>query len=101
MRGCAFLLVPPSKPVIRLAAGGSVLGHESVEGYLGPYQIGTRLSLVCQVNGGKKLFLLCIPDNSGDAPPKDIAKIAANLTLVVLMIYTVSWQRRFIPHHKL
>ena len=49
-----FFPVPPSKPVIRLADGG-----QSVEGYLGPYQIGTRLALVCQVNGGKEApFLL-------------------------------------------
>ena len=35
--------------MIRLADTG-----HSVEGYLGPYQIGTKLALVCQVNGGKK-----------------------------------------------
>ncbi len=46
-----FFAVPPSKPAIRLADTG-----QSVEGYLGPYQIGTRLSLVCQVNGGKNNF---------------------------------------------
>ena len=43
------IAVPPSKPVIRLADTG-----HSVEGYLGPYQIGTKLALVCQVNVGKK-----------------------------------------------
>ena len=38
----------PDKPIIKVLETG-----ESVEGYLGPYQIGTSLSLVCQVNGGK------------------------------------------------
>ena len=41
----------PEKPIIKVLETG-----ESVEGYLGPYQIGTSLSLVCQVNGGKLLF---------------------------------------------
>ena len=41
----------PEKPVIRILETG-----DSVEGYLGPYQIGTSLSLVCQVNGGKWLI---------------------------------------------
>ena len=40
--------VRPDKPIIKILETG-----ESVEGYLGPYQIGTSLSLVCQVNGGK------------------------------------------------
>ena len=44
-----FFAVPPSKPVIRLGDSSG----QSVEGYLGPYQIGTRLVLSCQVNGGK------------------------------------------------
>lgn len=43
-----FFLVRPEKPVIKMMETG-----ESVEGYLGPYQIGSSLSLVCQVNGGK------------------------------------------------
>ena len=45
------LSVRPEKPIIKVFETG-----ESVEGYLGPYQIGTSLSLVCQVNGGKLLF---------------------------------------------
>ena len=40
--------VRPDKPIIKILET-----EESVEGYLGPYQIGTSLSLVCQVNGGK------------------------------------------------
>ena len=43
-----YFSVRPEKPVIRILETG-----ESVEGYLGPYQIGSSLSLVCQVNGGK------------------------------------------------
>ena len=43
-----FFSVRPEKPVIKMMETG-----ESVEGYLGPYQIGSSLSLVCQVNGGK------------------------------------------------
>ena len=44
--------VRPQKPVIRLV-DNSGAGEEEVEGYLGPFLIGTQLSLVCQVNGGK------------------------------------------------
>jgi len=40
--------VPPSKPKIILQPDNG-----NVEGYLGPYQIGTRLALSCQVFGGE------------------------------------------------
>ena len=43
-----FFSVPPSKPKIILQPDNGM-----VEGYLGPYQIGTRLSLSCQVFGGE------------------------------------------------
>ena len=46
-----YFLVRPEKPVIKMMETG-----ESVEGYLGPYQIGSSLSLVCQVNGGKLYY---------------------------------------------
>ena len=82
----SFFAVPPSKPVILLAGTGSL--GQSVEGYLGPYQIGTRLSLVCQVNGGKttaQIFLLQWKNHG------------SNLTLVVAGFLC----HRFIPDHKL
>ena len=43
-----FFPVPPSKPLIRIYETGEI-----VQGYLGPYQIGTKLTLLCQVIGGK------------------------------------------------
>ncbi|XP_059088050.1 neural cell adhesion molecule 2-like [Tigriopus californicus] len=42
------VIVRPQKPLIRNFDSGDI-----VQGYLGPYQIGTRLSLLCQVIGGK------------------------------------------------
>ena len=42
----------PSKPVIKLADTG-----EEVKGYLGPFQIGKTLALMCEVKGGKTVTL--------------------------------------------
>ena len=43
--------VRPEKPVIKILQSGKAVDLEKQ--YLGPYQIGTSLSLVCQVDGGK------------------------------------------------
>ena len=52
-----FFSVPPSKPRIALQPES---GSGNVEGYLGPYLIGTRLSLSCQVFGGEYLCYILI-----------------------------------------
>ncbi len=49
----SLLSVRPSKPVIRLADNGDPV----LNSYLGPFQIGTRLALVCEVRGGECIML--------------------------------------------
>ena len=44
--------VRPSKPLIRAMPNSGSKGR-IVQGYLGPFQIGTRLTLLCQVIGGE------------------------------------------------
>ena len=70
----------PEKPIIKVLETG-----ESVEGYLGPYQIGTSLSLVCQVNGGKLLFFNKIRNHISYLP--SIVEISQSKFIISTLIY--------------
>ena len=66
--------------MIRLADTG-----HSVEGYLGPYQIGTQLTLVCQVNGGKE-YHKCRERRRIYTPPY---AISSNFLLGYMLTYII------------